>query len=71
MKPEHIHTLQWNQALAIARQSCAGIFRDGGVPSDALRALGLKADLVPAADWSRVVEAIAESLCSRPEQDAA
>jgi len=71
MKPEHIHDLQWTQALAIARQTCAGIFRDGGVPKDALTAFGLRAELVPETDWSRVVDAIAQVLCQRPDQLAA
>lgn len=71
MKPEHIHDLQWNQALVIARQTCAGIFKDGGVPNDAVRAFGLAGDLERAADWSRAVEAIAQVLCQRPNQLAA
>lgn len=71
MKPKHIDTLQWSQALAIARQSCARVFRDGGVPADALKAFGLKSDAVPAADWNRAVEAIAEVLCARREPTAA
>ena len=71
MKPDYIHDLKWNQALAIAREACAQTFRDGGVPSDALRAFGLDKDLDPSADWSRAVEAIAEVLCQRPEQIAA
>lgn len=71
MKPEYIHDLQWDQALVIARQTCAGIFRDGGVPADALAAFGLDPELCPAADWSRVVEAIAEALCQGPERIAA
>ncbi len=71
MKPEHIHDLQWAQALAIARQTCAGIFKDGGVPKDALKAFGLAPDLGPAADWSRTVEAIAQVLCQGPDQIAA
>ncbi len=71
MKPEHIHDLQWSQAQAIARQTCAGIFKDGGVPKDALNAFGLASDLGPAADWSRAVEAIAQVLCQRLDKIAA
>ena len=71
MKPEHIHDLQWAQAQAIARQTCAGIFRDGGVPKDALKAFGLNLDHGSDADWSRAVEAIAQVLCQGPDQMAA
>lgn len=71
MTPEHINPLQWNQAIGIARQSCARFFRDGGRPADALLAFGLPADSVPAADWSRAVETIAQTLCSAPVRRAA
>ena len=71
MKPEHIHTLQWSQALAIARQTCARIFSDGVVPRDALLAFGLRTDTIPAADWGRTVDAIAQVLCTNPRRDAA
>ncbi len=65
MSHDHINPLQWHQALGLARQSCARIFRDGGMPEDALAAFGI-ARTFPAgsADWSKVVEMIAESLCS-------
>ena len=71
MTPDHINPLQWNQALGLARQSCARFFRDGGRPADALLAFGLPADAVPAADWSKAVEAIAEVLCTKPMPRAA
>ncbi len=71
MKPVYIDDLQWTQALAVARQNCASMFREGGVPADALAAFGLSRELCPAADWSRAVEAIAETLCQRRDQLAA
>lgn len=71
MMPDHVHDLQWNQAVEIARQSCARIFCDGGVPADALRAFGLDPNKAPDSDWSRAVDAIAQVLCQRPEQIAA
>ena len=71
MNPDHINTLQWHQATAIARQSCARFFRDGGTPADALRAFGLEAARAGAADWSKAVEAIAEVLCAAPQQRVA
>jgi hypothetical protein len=66
MNPDHINTLQWHQATAIARQSCARFFRDGGTPADAMLAFGLEAPRSGAADWSKAVEAIAEILCAAP-----
>lgn len=71
MSFNHINPLQWHQALGVARASCARFFRDGGAPADALRAFGLTADHRGSEDWSRAVEAIAESLCAAPMKRAA
>ena len=71
MSFNHINPLQWHQAIGIARASCARFFRDGGAPADALRAFGLRVDDRASLDWSRVVEAIAESLCAAPMKRAA
>ncbi|MFM1814055.1 MAG: hypothetical protein RLZ98_750 [Pseudomonadota bacterium] len=65
MTPEHINPMQWHQAMGIARQSCARIFRDGGTPEDAMVAFGLKMGTT-GTDWTRTVEAIAETLCKQP-----
>jgi len=70
MTPDHVNPMQWNQAMGIARQSCARIFRDGGQPSDAMEAFGLKRQ-GDATDWSRVVEVIAHSLCQQPQLNRA
>ena len=59
-KPLAISPVQWDQALGLARQSCARIFRDGGSPADAARAFGLSGSQ----DWDRAIECIATSLCS-------
>jgi hypothetical protein len=50
------------QAVAIARQSCARIFRDGGAPGDALAAFGLAGADDGALDWRRTVDLIAAGL---------
>ncbi|KWT66241.1 MULTISPECIES: hypothetical protein [Hyphomicrobium] len=71
MSIQHINPLQWHQAMGVARTSCARFFRDGGAPADALLAFGLNADDRTANDWSRAVEAIAESLCAAPMKRAA
>lgn len=59
---------QWHQAIGVARQACARIFRDGGSAADAVKAFGLEA---ASADWSRAVTLIAESLCSTRVKRAA
>lgn len=70
MTPDHINPVQWTQSLGLARQACARIFRDGGVPRDALTAFGLQ----PVAEqptWDRTVEQIAQFLCATPMRRAA
>ena len=59
-KPLAISPVQWDQALGLARQTCARIFRDGGSPADAAHSFGLAG----AADWDRAIAGIATSLCS-------
>ena len=61
-KPSNISPVQWDQALGLARQSCARIFRDGGSPADATGAFGLSLG-GKTLDWDRAVANIAESLC--------
>ena len=61
-KPLAISPVQWDQALGLARQSCARIFRDGGSPADAARAFGLSG----APDWDHAISNIASALCSGP-----
>ncbi len=55
---------QWHQAVGVARQACARIFRDGGTSADAIRTFGLDAPGAATIDWSRAVATIAQSLCS-------
>jgi hypothetical protein len=62
MSREHINPMQWNQAMGVARQVSARIFRDGGSAADALAAFGVTATEQDT-DWSRAVETIAETLC--------
>jgi hypothetical protein len=64
MSPSNLNPVQWNQALGLARQSCARIFRDGGRPADALAAFGLRAADAENLDWRRAVDIIAQSLCT-------
>ena len=62
-RPQHINPLQWNEAVAMARQGCARVFRNGGAPTDALASFGLKSDAAPSSDWSKTVDTIAHALC--------
>jgi hypothetical protein len=62
-KPSNISPVQWDQALGLARQSCARIFRDGGAPPDALGVYGIKMAGVTA-DWDHAIASIAQSLCA-------
>jgi hypothetical protein len=63
-RPQHINPMQWTEALGFARVSCARIFRNGGAPADALKAFGLVTPVAANDDWGKVVETIAQSLCS-------
>jgi hypothetical protein len=62
MNPSHINPVQWDQAVGLARQSCARIYRDGGSPADALQAFGHGAGAAPA-DWDRAIRCIAQGFC--------
>jgi hypothetical protein len=62
--PNNVNSVQWIQAVGYSRQACARVFRDGGSPADALVAFGLETD-PDAADWSRAVDLIANTLCKR------
>jgi len=67
--PDHLSPIQWHQAVAVSRQECARIFRDGGAPHDALSAFGLSS--ADAKSWERAVDLIAAEICSRPVKRAA
>jgi hypothetical protein len=69
--PDHINPVQWSQAMGVARQACARIFRDGGAPADAVAAFGLAVAAPTAIAWSKAVELIAERLCAAPLRRAA
>lgn len=69
MTPAHINPIQWHHALAVSRQACARVFRDGGSPVEALAAFGLAAS--EPAGWERAVDQIANELCAHPLPRAA
>jgi len=67
--PDYLNPIQWHQAVAVSRQECARIFRDGGAPQRALEAFGLNASDV--ATWERAVDLIATEICAHPMRRAA
>jgi len=71
MGPTYISPIEWRHAMDFARQACARVFRDGGSPTDALRAFGLPVRRGEAARWDKAVDRIAQSLCAAPLRQAA
>jgi hypothetical protein len=67
--PNHLNPMQWHQALAVSRQTCARVFRDGGSPAEALASFGLTGP--DELNWDRAVDLIAEELCAHPMSRAA
>lgn len=67
--PSHLNPMQWHQALAVSRQTCARVFRDGGSPVEALAAFGLAGS--SDVNWDKAVDLIAEELCAHPMPKAA
>lgn len=67
--PDHVNPIQWHQAQAVSRQTCARVFRDGGTPTDALAAFGLAAN--ENMTWEKAVDSIAAELCAHPITRAA
>ncbi len=67
--PDYVNPIQWHQAVAVSRQTCARVFRDGGAPGDALAAVGLtNGDDI---NWDKAVDLIAAELCAHPISRAA
>jgi hypothetical protein len=68
--PDHVSSVQWTEAMGVARQVCARIFRDGGQPADALTAFGLDAD-ADVVEWDKAVSRVATEICAKPMRRAA
>ena len=67
--PSHLNPMQWHQALAVSRQTCARVFRDGGTPANALSGFGISSrDEV---SWDKAVDMIAEEICAHAMAKAA
>ena len=69
--PDHINPIQWQQSIAVSRERCARVFRDGGTPAEALAAFGLKLSSGQDVTWERAVDRIAAALCAHPDRRAA
>lgn len=69
--PAHVNPIQWHQALAVSRQECARVFRDGGAPADALAAFGIRHADEATLDWEKAVDQIASEICAHPIARAA
>ena len=67
--PDHLNPIQWHQAVAVSRQTCARVFRDGGTPAEALASFGLAGGNDVA--WEKAVDLIASELCAHPLPKAA
>lgn len=63
-RPSHVGPVQWQQAIGLARQSCARIHRDGGTAREAALSFGIGRRPIGERDWERAVEAIALKLCA-------
>ncbi|MEQ1715395.1 MAG: hypothetical protein ABL907_05335 [Hyphomicrobium sp.] len=71
--PDHLNPMQWHQALAVSRQTCARVFSDGGSPAEALAAFGLAgaASHLDGVSWEKAVDTIAAEICAHPMARAA
>ena len=67
--PSHLNPMQWHQALAVSRQTCARVFRDGGTPADALASFGLSSH--DEINWDKAVDMIAGEICAHAMPKAA
>ena len=67
--PNHLNPIQWHQALAVSRQTCARVFRDGGTAVEALASFGING--AKDVNWDKAVDMIADELCAHPMARAA
>ena len=67
--PNHLNPIQWHQALAVSRQTCARVFRDGGTAVEALASFGING--AKDVNWDKAVDMIADELCAHTMARAA
>jgi hypothetical protein len=66
--PDHVNPIQWQQAVGVARQISARVFRDGGTPAEALASVGGQSD--SEMTWEKAVDLMAAELCIHPLSQA-
>jgi hypothetical protein len=61
--PSNINPVQWSQAVGLARQAAARVYRNGGAAREAAESIGVQ--LGPGQDlsWDRAIEMMAERIC--------
>ena len=65
MAEMNINPIEWSEAVGLARQAAARIFREGGSPEASLASFGLKTPSGGRLDWDRAIDLIAADLCAR------
>ena len=61
--PANINPVQWSQAVGLARQAAARVYREGGSAREAAESFGIRLAKPQELTWDRAVEAMAECVC--------
>lgn len=61
--PANINPVQWSQAVGLARQAAARVYRNGGSAREAAESLGVRVTSETELTWDRAIEAMAERVC--------
>jgi hypothetical protein len=62
--PANINPVQWSQAVGLARQAAARVYRNGGSAREAAESMGVRIDTDVEVTWDRAVLMMAERVCS-------
>ncbi|MEZ5926368.1 MAG: hypothetical protein R3D57_18515 [Hyphomicrobiaceae bacterium] len=62
--PANINPVQWSQAVGLARQAAARVYREGGGPREAALSFGVKVAKTQDLSWDRAIEMMAERVSS-------
>lgn len=61
--PANINPVQWSQAVGLARQAAARVYREGGSAREAAESFGVKVGKAQDFSWDRAIEMMAERVC--------
>lgn len=61
--PANINPVQWCQAIGLARQAAARVYRNGGSAREAAESFGVKLTKDQDLSWDRAIEVMAERAC--------